>query len=98
MENLIQHLPEFSESEKVELGTTILNTELLENYNINDKIDEIDELRRSKVSDISVIAKTVSLLFSKYYGIAWFSLGLAVFFDIASLLAGLFIYGVSKSK
>ena len=98
LENLIQHLPEFSESEKVELGTTILNTELLENYNINDKIDEIDELRRSKVSDISVIAKTVSLLFSKYYGIAWFSLGLAVFFDIASLLAGLFIYGVSKSK
>lgn len=98
LENLIQHLPEFSEGEKVELGTTILNTELLENYNVNDKIDEIYELRRSKVSDISVIAKTVSLLFSKYYWMAWFSLGLAVFFDIASLLAGFFIYGVSKRK
>lgn len=98
LENLIQHLPEFSKSEKEELGNTIVNTELLENYNINDKIDELDELRRSKVSDINIIVKTVSLLFSKYWGIAWFSLGLAVFFDIASMLAGLFIYGVSKRK
>lgn len=98
LENLIQELPQFFESQKKELKNTVINTELLSEYNANEKMSILDELRRSKVSDINVIEKVCSLLFGKYRGIAWFSLGLAVFFDISSLLAGLFIYGLSKKK
>ena len=61
-----------------------------------EKMDILDELQRNKVSDINIIEKVCSLLFGKYRFIAWFSLALAVFFDLSSLLAGLFIYGISK--
>ncbi|MFQ6865634.1 hypothetical protein [Blautia sp.] len=98
LENLIQHLPKLSENEKKELGDTVINTELLEEYDVNDKMNTLAELRRKKVSDINVIEKVFFLLFGKYWFIAWFSLGLAVFFDISSLLAGLFIYGIRKKK
>ncbi|MFQ9877389.1 MAG: hypothetical protein ACLRW4_02645 [Ruminococcus sp.] len=79
LENLIQELPQFFESQKKELKNTVINTELLSEYNANEKMSILDELRRSKVSDINVIEKVCSLLFGKYRGIAWFSLGLAVF-------------------
>lgn len=98
LENLIQRLPKFSVNEKKELGDTVINLELLEEYDINDKMNALDELRRSKVSDINVIEKAVFLLFSKYWFTAWFSLGFSLFFDISSLLAGLFIYGIQKKK
>lgn len=98
LENLIQHLPKFSENLKKQLGDTVIDVELLEEYDINDKMNTLDELRRSKVSDINVIEKAVSLLFGKYWFVAWFSLGFALFFDMSSLLAGLFIYGMQKKK
>ncbi len=96
LEDLIQQLPRFSENEKRELQTEVIDTDLLEKYNINEKMDILDELQRNKVSDINIIEKVCSLLFGKYRFIAWFSLALAVFFDLSSLLAGLFIYGISK--
>lgn len=98
LENVIQQLPEFSESEIRQLKSTIVDTKLLENYNVNEKINILDDVRRSKVSDINIIEKIWALLWGKYRFIAWFSLGLAIFFDIASLLAGLFIYGISNRK
>lgn len=98
LENLIQHIPKLSEDEKKELDDTVINTELIDGYDINEKMDTLAELRRNKVSDINVIEKVFFLLFGKYWFIAWFSLGLAVFFDISSLLAGLFIYGIRKKK
>lgn len=96
LEDLIQQLPGFSENEKRELEMEVIDTDLLEKYNINEKMDILDELLRNKVSDINIIEKVCSLLFGKYWFIAWFSLALAVFFDLSSLLAGLFIYGISK--
>lgn len=76
------------------MDTTVINIDLLENYNINENIETINQLRRNKISDINVVEKAASLLFGKYWFTAWFSLILAVFFDISSLLAGLFIYGI----
>lgn len=98
LENLIQHLPKSSENERKELRDTVIDVELLEKYNINDKMNTLDKLQRSKSSDINVIEKVVCLLFGRYWFTAWFSLGIAVFFDISSLLAGLFIYGIRKRK
>ena len=94
LENLIQQLPRLSKGEKKLLDTTVINIDLLENYNINENIETINQLRRNKISDINVVEKAASLLFGKYWFTAWFSLILAVFFDISSLLAGLFIYGI----
>lgn len=98
LEDLIQNLPGVSISEKEKIGSTVIDIEFLEKYNIDEKMNTLDELRRNKVSDINIIEKVWSLLFGKYWGIAWFSLGLAVFFDVSSLLAGLFIYAISKKK
>lgn len=98
LENVIQHLPKFSESEKSKLKNTFIDVELLTSYKSNDKMYIIDELRRNKVSDINVIEKASSLLFGKYCFTAWFSFALALFFDLSSLLAGLFIYGIQKKR
>lgn len=96
LENLIQQLPQLSKGDKKLLDTTVINIDLLENYNINENIETINQLRRNKISDINVVEKATSLLFGKYWFTAWFSLILAVFFDISSLLAGLFIYGIHE--
>lgn len=98
LENVIQHLPKFSESEKDDLKEKPIDVELLSNYKSNDKMHIIDELRRNKVSDINVIEKASSLLFGRYRFTAWFSFALALFFDLSSLLAGLFIYGIQKKS
>ena len=45
-----------------------------------------------------LLKRFVLLLFGKYRGIAWFSLGLAVFFDISSLLAGLFFMDFQRKR
>lgn len=57
LENVIQHLPKFSENEKA-----------------------------------------WSLLTGKYKFTAWFSLGLALFFDLCSLMAGLFRFWIQKKE
>lgn len=98
LENIIQHLPKFSKSEKAYLSNSLIDAELLSNYIANDKIDKIDELKRNKISDINVIEKATALLFGKYWFTAWFSFGLALFFDLCSLLAGLLIYGIQEKK
>src|SRR5699024_7879451 len=39
LENLIQHIPKLSEDEKKELDDTVINTELIDGYDINEKMD-----------------------------------------------------------
>lgn len=97
LENVIQNLPKFSENEKVYLEKAPIDIEILSTYESDDEMQSIDKLRRNKVSDINVIEKVSSLLFSRYFFTAWFSFALALFFDLASLLAGLFIYGIQKN-
>lgn len=98
LENVIQHLPKFSENEKAYLTDGLIDVDLLSSYVANEKMDKIDELRRSKISDINVIEKAASLLTGKYKFTALFSFGLAVFFDVCSLLVGLFLYWIQKKE
>lgn len=100
LEMLISQLPKFpkNEIEKLKGEETIVDTEILISYDANEKIDDLDELRRNKVSDINVIEGAISLLFGKYCFTAWFSLALALLLDMSSLLAGLFIFGIQKKK
>ena len=67
-----------SSRKKLSGSITIINIDLLENYNINENIETINQLRRNKISDINVVEKAASLLFGKYWFTAWFSLILAV--------------------
>lgn len=67
LENLIQQLPQLSKGDKKLLDTTVINIDLLENYNINENIETINQLRRNKISDINVVEKATSLLFGKYW-------------------------------
>lgn len=97
LENIIQHLPRFSRAEKERLSDSMIDIDILSHYVADDKIEEIEMLRRTKVSDINIIEKVSALLVGKYWFTAWFSLALAIFFDVSSLLSGLFIYGVSKN-
>lgn len=44
LENLIQQLPQLSKGDKKLLDTTVINIDLLENYNINENIETINTL------------------------------------------------------
>lgn len=99
LNNIIQNLPTISNSEKKRLhNNSAINSDLLENYIPTQKSEEITALRRNKFSDINVIEKSLHLLTGKYRLAAWFSLALAIFFDLSSLLAGLFLYGIQKKS
>lgn len=100
LKNLIQRLPRFSEGMKNELrgSEALVDISLLEKYVINDKLAILEELNRRKLSDINVMEKAFLLLFGKYWITAWISLFLALFLDVSSLLAGLFIYGIRDRK
>lgn len=99
LNNIIQNLPTFSKSEKNRLrNTSVINSDFLETYIPTQKSEDITTLRRNKFSDINVIEKVLNLLTGKYRIIAWFSLALAIFLDLSSLLAGLFLYGIQKKS
>ena len=44
LENVIQHLPKFSENEKAYLADGLIDVEFLANYNASERMDEIDKL------------------------------------------------------
>lgn len=99
LNNIIQNLPTISNSEKERLyNNSAIDNDFFETYIPTQKSEEITALKRNKFSDINVIEKALNLLTGKYRMIAWFSLVLAIFFDLSSLLAGLFLYGIQKKS
>ena len=99
LNSIIQNLPTISSSEKERLhNNSAIDSDLFETYIPAQKSEELTALKRNKFSDINVIEKTLNLLTGKYRMIAWFSLVLAIFFDLSSLLAGLFLYGIQKKS
>lgn len=99
LNNIIQNLPTISSSEKERLyNNSAIDNDFFETYIPTQKSEEITALKRNKFSDINVIEKALNLLTGKYRMIAWFSLVLAIFFDLSSLLAGLFLYGIQKKS
>ena len=99
LNNIIQNLPTISSSEKERLhNNSAIDSDFFETYIPTQKSEEITALKRNKFSDINVIEKALNLLTGKYRMIAWFSLVLSIFFDLSSLLAGLFLYGIQKKS
>lgn len=98
LEDLIQDMPSFPESSLTSLEKDALDVELLKNYDQEKLLDEIDNLVRSKLSDINIIERSFGLLVGKYRFTALFSALFALFLDVCSLLAGLFAYGISTKS
>lgn len=103
METVIKSVPKCSESAFIGIDgiSEIVDIESLKEFNAQKISDEIDVIVRGNLAHINALERAVKLLFSTFPALAWFSLAIAVFFDISSLLAGLFIYLTSpdtKSK
>jgi hypothetical protein len=97
LENYIKTLPLYTEKEEASL---VYNIETLKNYNKNDIIDDMEEVYRYNAENVNNIEFSFNRLFDsrQYNTLSWFSLGLALFFDIASLLAGLIGYWFKKKQ
>lgn len=96
---IVNSTPDFSENEaEVFSDNNVVNVKLLEEYNAQKIADEINDVVRENCLDINEMERAKNLLTSEYPFLAWFSLGLAIFFDVASLLAGLFIYFTNNKK
>lgn len=76
----------------------VVDLRLLERFDRQEKIDTIDNIMRKHLYDINALEKAWGFLGGNYPFLAKFSLLLALFFDVASLLSGLFIYYTPATK
>ena len=97
LERVIKSVPDYNyvEEEYKKQNKEIIDFNLLESYDKQKLSDKIDENVRKHLASINPLERARDLLVSKYPFLAWFSLLLACFLDVASLLAGIFIYYVS---
>lgn len=100
LERVIKTIPNFSDLNKDYLNNynDIVDFKILTAYDAQSISDKVDNLIRDNISSINQIERAKNLLLCDYPFLAVFSLLLAFFFDIASLLAGLFIFYVSKKS
>lgn len=94
LENAIKSVPKYSESATSDIDdiSKIVDIQSLNEFNAQEAADKIDVIVRGNLANINALERAVKLLFSDFPALAWFSLGIALFFDVSSLLAGLFIY------
>ncbi len=99
LEKVIRSLPNFSEEMISEIDNVnqIIDVQELLRFDAQGTINKIDVIVRSNLTDINALERAVKLLFSDFPFLAWFSLILSIFFDVFSLLAGLFIHATSPS-
>lgn len=88
---IVASLPEYTVNSNESNYSDVVNIDLLKNFNRNERAREIDDIARTNLYNINALERAWKLLFSDYSWLAWFSFILAVFFDISSLLVGLFI-------
>ena len=74
------------------------NNQLYKTFDAQQISEEIDKISRSNLANINALERAFNLLSSDFPFLAWFALGLALFIDLASLGAGLFVYLVSAPK
>jgi len=97
LEKIVNAIPNYSENDYIAAGSCeIINKKNLETFDSQDIADDITDLTRSNLVNINKLERAGRLLISKYPFLAYFSLLLAFYFDLASLLAGLFIYYTTK--
>lgn len=97
LERVIKSVPNYYyvDEEYKKQNEKIIDFDFLKSYDKQKLSDEIDENVRKHLASINPLERARDLLVSKYPFLAWFSLLLACFLDVASLLAGIFIYFVS---
>ncbi len=100
LDTLIKNIPDYStfETELIADNVTIINFNIITEYDPDSISSNIDELTRDHLFEINAMENAKNLLFSKYSFLAWFSLIFALFMDVSSLLAGLFLYYVKESQ
>lgn len=97
LENVINNLPSFSLSNILDIQNQSIDVELLQEYDSEEILETLSNLKRENLSGISDVEKSFVLLLSKYPFTSIFSLILAIFFDVVSLMAGLFVHSITVS-
>lgn len=95
LKKLVKQLPDYDASHSEYLADNWINTNLLESYDKDQLMAQIDGLLRNCATDINVIERSVNLIRGEYPFAAIFSAIIAAFLDLSSLLAGLFLYGIA---
>lgn len=99
LEKIIISVPKYTDYSAITIENIneIIDTDTLQKFNAEDMTKNIDEAVRNNLANINAIERAVKKLYNNYPFLAWFSFGLAIFLDIASLLAGLFIFLTDKA-
>lgn len=101
LKKFVLDIPSYAKANSDNLESTIISTDLLENYIPSEKIDTLNQSERLYLSDINKIEKSLKSLWksygNKYTFNARFSSILALFFDLVALMVGLFIYYYEKN-
>jgi len=93
-------LPTYSDT-TLDKYEQIINITAIKGFSSNSILDEMDTIVRFHLYEINQIERAVGSLsksVNKFNGLSTFSLCLAIFFDFASLLAGLFVWILTKKK
>ena len=101
LEELISSVPTVSNSTFLNLegADQIINVQLLLQFDAQKIATEISKISRSNLENINAIERAIHLLFQNDFpALAIFSAIFALFLDLSSLLAGLFVYLISESK
>lgn len=100
LQRIIKSIPNYSKDvvDGINEINSIVNTHLLNEYDKQKITNHIDKIIRSNLAKINALERAFELLFSDFPFLAWFSLVFAIFLDVASLLAGLFVYYTPVSK
>lgn len=94
LEKVIKSVPEYSDSTITSIvgAESVIASDILLDFDAQDIANKIDRISRSNLENINTIERAFVLLTGEFPAMAIFSLIFALFLDMSSLLAGLFIY------
>ncbi len=99
LEKIIESIPDYSKDSVSGIDgiNQVVNIELLNSYEKENYLEEMDKVARSNLFHINPLERACGLLNGEFPFLARFSFFMALFLDVASLLAGLFIYLITFS-
>ena len=100
LEMILKNLPTFAidYTEGLSDLDNVVDVELLSSFADLGIVDNMSDLARRYISGVNPIEEACQLLRSEYSTLAWFSAFFAVFLDVSSLLAGIFVYYIIEIK
>lgn len=97
LQALIMLVPTYSEDELEGIGESVVDTNILINYQPEKLSDSLNDTAREKLTDINVMERAFLRLFRKYRITAVMSIIIAFGLDISSLFAGIITFWMEKS-